>query len=463
MGKKKNRKTNAKKGKAQGESAEAKNAPHSVIVYRGHVGRYLQILMRDIRKVMEPNTASNLKVRPKCSLQDYVSIAGSFHVTHLGIITRSELSPYLRLCRMPQGPTLTFRLLRYSLAKDITSLQRRQNTYDLQFKTHPLVILNNFGGSEEMHVKVMSSMFQNMFPSINVVKLKLVNIRRCVLFSYDEETGTIEFRHYSIKIAPTGVSKAIKKIVKSKIPDLSRLDDISEFLTKDTLSESEGEDEPGNQTILPQTLSSRGGKVGQQSAVRMVELGPRMTMKLVKVEEGVMDGEVLYHSIVKKTEEEKKLIRQRREQRKKLKEKRRKIQEANVRKKEQEKSVLDEKAMEGIKRKKEEWKAEKERNLEEEEEDNDEEWFKKEIGVAPDKDLFPSTGKKRKSDGGVGSIAAKRLKKFSEKKQDKPKLKKTAQDLEDLLKHKKNLKRLKTGNTKQKSFRPANIKRKNRK
>ena len=32
------------------------------------------------------------------------------------------------------------------------------------------------------------------------------------------------------------------------------------------------------------------------SAIRLVELGPRLTLSLLKIEEGLCDGEVLYHS-----------------------------------------------------------------------------------------------------------------------------------------------------------------------
>ncbi len=38
--------------------------------------------------------------------------------------------------------------------------------------------------------------------------------------------------------------------------------------------------------------------------VRLTEIGPRMTMRLVKIEEGVGEGEVLYHQFIKKTGEE---------------------------------------------------------------------------------------------------------------------------------------------------------------
>lgn len=42
---------------------------------------------------------------------------------------------------------------------------------------------------------------------------------------------------------------------------------------------------------------------------RLVEIGPRLTLKLLKVEEGICDGEVLHHAYITKTPEEIEIIR----------------------------------------------------------------------------------------------------------------------------------------------------------
>merc|ERR1712107_712124 len=82
----------------------------------------------------------------------------------------------------------------------------------------------------------------------------------------------------------------------------------------------------------PDGVSVRGVVSGATSSVRLVELGPRMSLKLVKIEEGLFDGEILHHEFVGKTEEEKKEMRERREKRKREKEKLKKEQEKNGRK-----------------------------------------------------------------------------------------------------------------------------------
>ncbi len=79
------------------------------------------------------------------------------------------------------------------------------------------------------------------------------------------------------------------------------------------LSESEAEfDGPDNQIQLPQDVKQHGAVnlKNTTSAIRLSEIGPRLKLKLVKIEEGICDGEVLYHEYITKTPEEVQEIRE---------------------------------------------------------------------------------------------------------------------------------------------------------
>ncbi len=161
------------------------------------------------------------------------------------------------------------------------------------------------------------------------------------------------------------------------MPNLSRFDDVSEFLDGGggAASESEPEDDEASKVTLPQVgsscvwqciwghlgnhndrfvgpgtlqaVSSRGNLPQQQSSVRLVELGPRMLLEPTKVEEGLLEGEVLYHRLVAKTEEERRELRATREKRKREREARKKQQEENVKRKQRLKDEQREKALKG--------------------------------------------------------------------------------------------------------------------
>ena len=64
-------------------------------------------------------------------------------------------------------------------------------------------------------------------------QVNLSTCKRIVLLNYDKETKLIDFRHYSIRLQPVGVSRRIRKFVQShQVPDLRNLEDVSEFVTK---------------------------------------------------------------------------------------------------------------------------------------------------------------------------------------------------------------------------------------
>ncbi|XP_022825886.1 protein Peter pan [Spodoptera litura] len=384
-------------------------APHSFVIHRGQCSKDLIDLMKDFRKLMEPFTASQLKERKKNTIKDFVSVSGYLHVSHMMVFTETDIGSYMRMARLPRGPTLTFRIHSYTLARDVISSMRKQYVMMRAFQHAPLIVLNSFSG-EGMHMKLMATMFQNIFPTINITTVKLKNIRRCVLMNYNPSTKLVEMRHYAIRATPVGLNKGTKKMVQGKIPNLNRCKDMSEFFDKaGMLSESEFEDDPNSQVVLPQNLASRGAAAESKSAIRLFELGPRISFQLVKVEDGLMDGEVLYHNLVEKTEEEKALIKKRREEKRRLKEKRKAQQEENVKRKEEEKESLKQKALEGMKKKKEMTESQRlmelanaesqHADMEQDDEDDDADYYRQEVGVEPEKDLFTrDTSKKRRGD-----------------------------------------------------------------
>lgn len=180
------------------------------------------------------------------------------------------------------------------------------------------------------------------------------------------------------------------------------------------MSDSEVEDDPNSKVILPQDLRGRGStKAGSQSAIRMKEVGPRLHLQLMKIEEGVAEGEVLYHQYIQKTEEEKRLIRERREAKRyccsyiqnwmsldvfaahidrKTDEKVRKIQELQRKQREEKKALHREKSMEGMKRKEEFAKYASMDGEEGGEDDDDAEYYRREVGQEPEKGKHANPG-----------------------------------------------------------------------
>lgn len=319
-------------------------------IRRGKVEAEVADLIGDLRKVMLPYTALNFQEDPKNrkhTLSAYSKeLAMPMGVSHILALSQNAEHLNLRLARVPEGPTMTFRVTKFSLVKHVRAIQRRPYTSAGIHQHSPIVVTNNFGdATAPPHVKLMRITFQNMFPAINVATVKLSECRRVVLFNLlDDE---VEMRHYAIKATPVGVDRKVRRIVQTKIPNLSNLNDIADYITGTTASglsapsasqhgaaasDSEPEDETSH-VILPQRYSGRGNGKAQKSALKLVELGPRMSIKLLKVERGLGKGDVMYHALIKKTPEEVRELKERKEKEEMLKKQRRDEQNANVERK----------------------------------------------------------------------------------------------------------------------------------
>lgn len=151
------------------------------------------------------------------------------------------------------------------------------------------------------------------------------------------------------------------------------------FIRSGNASESEYEDDETNEVVLPQTLKSRGNVENNKSAIRLHEIGPRLTIELVKIQNDLFTGEVLYHKTIVKTEEEIEEMRKRREEKKRLKDLRKKIQNENVAKKEQKKEDHKKRSMGG-----KAIKPDPDEGNEMEPVDDDAAYYREEVGEEPD-------------------------------------------------------------------------------
>lgn len=322
----------------------------------------------------------------KNSLKDFVQVASPLGVTHFMIFSQTVAGCNLRLVRLPHGPTFTFRVSDYSNIRDIVNMQKSPHSPGTEYQHPPLLVLNNFSAAalaqaEELArqedeeeraaaqaakeasatstllppsastLKLTSTMFQNMFPPIDVANLQVKNCRRVIILQYEPRTSQILLRHYLVTAAPVGLNKGIKKLIKSVIPDLSNLDDIADFVKPEmqtAMSDSEAEDAPDARITLPQSFHGRGNRAQAKSAIRLHELGPRASLQLLKVEEEMDGGKVLYHYRRSYTEaeaqERAKIARQRKEE----KARRRAEQQANVDRKAKRKRGADDPEAESL-------------------------------------------------------------------------------------------------------------------
>ena len=183
---------------------------------------------------------------------------------------------------------------------------------------------------------------------------------------------TINLRHYAITTKRTGLSRGVRKLnaagrlsrdrkKKGGIPNLGKLDDVADYILDPAAaggftSGSESEVETDAEVEVLETtarkvlskeqmsaMRSSNEKVQkpgipgtEKKAVKLVEIGPRMKLRLTKVEEGVCDGKVMWHEYINRSKEEIEAMEEVWNQRRRQKEERRRVQKENVQRKRQE-------------------------------------------------------------------------------------------------------------------------------
>lgn len=171
--------------------------------------------------------------------------------------------------------------------------------------------------------------------------MKLSDARRVVIFHLDEETGLIDLRHYSINVRVAGVSKSVKSLLQStgSVKSLTDYQDIGDFILRGAFaSESDVEDQEATMQV-PSEVTAGNNKRHQSTAsssfraIKLQELGPRMNLKLVKIQEGVCTGKVIHHELITKTGEEIAELEKRKRESETTRAKRRKEQDENVKSK----------------------------------------------------------------------------------------------------------------------------------
>ena len=300
-----NKKPVLRKGKAQKEVRIADNAPKkaptttsSFVMRIGKVSREVQQLVLDLRRVMEPNTASRLRERHSNNIRDYAAMAGALGVTHMYAVSQGEQKISLRMARFPQGPTLCFSVESFSLVSDVLAEQKRPKTPGLDaFRMSPLLILDGLDpdAKDNPQERLLASFFQNAFPSMQLAKMKLGELRRVVLLSC--EGDVFELRHYTIGVRETGVSKPLRRLLRaSGNKNLSQQADLADYLLDDVAagmtSDSEVEArQPEVMVTLP--AEYQGQAKNSQRAIQLTEIGPRLTLKLERIQDSFFGGQIL--------------------------------------------------------------------------------------------------------------------------------------------------------------------------
>jgi len=239
-----------------------------MVVHTGEIGRAMKDLESDIRLMLCPYTYMKLRVHSKNKLKDFTDNAGLVDATMM-ILLRSNLDQStFSICRFPRGPTLHFNIVRYALITDVHKNVERTASVNKTNPWIPFPVMTGFTDSKED--QAMVSMFQGLFPSIDMEKANLSGMKRVVEFS-KEEDGLISIRHYMIERRDPHLSAALRNIDEGKVTDLSKFETVEDYV------QSAEKNKPKKNIC----------------AIKLKEIGPRIDMMFKNLELGIFNGAVL--------------------------------------------------------------------------------------------------------------------------------------------------------------------------
>lgn len=207
----------------------------------------------------------------------------------------------------------SFEQMALSSARRVVLLSYNATTHTIDFR-HFLISVRPVGVSKPIRKLIAGSTNNKAVP----LKRRLEDINGGT--SESEASDAEGEQKEIVKFRPVPSKKASGKA--KGILDLSKASDISDyilrqeamgFVTSDSEmsdmsdgggssagSDSEADEKKGKVRLAGDYVGrgNRGkGVRGDKRAVRLVELGPRMEMGLVKIEEGVGEGEILFHEM----------------------------------------------------------------------------------------------------------------------------------------------------------------------
>lgn len=148
--------------------------PFSFVLNRGISCTNTINLTKDVRRMLEPYTATKLReLHNNGTIEDFVKASQAYDLSRLFIFDKCENELALKIAKLPNGPTLSFKVEDFTPAFAIDD-SYNSDAYRGVFCTTALVILNNCISSEnnnnkdkekDNHMRMVVSTFQNMFPT----------------------------------------------------------------------------------------------------------------------------------------------------------------------------------------------------------------------------------------------------------------------------------------------------------
>lgn len=96
-----------------------------MVIKRTELPKDMILLKKNLREMMYPFTAMHFKESNKLKMKEILAATKNFGVRNLIFLSSNPQGNYLKLLRVPDGPSFHFKIKNYSLISDVVKYTPR--------------------------------------------------------------------------------------------------------------------------------------------------------------------------------------------------------------------------------------------------------------------------------------------------------------------------------------------------
>lgn len=218
-------------------------------------------LVKDFSRNLNPFNISGLTPYIEKIILVDLKVLKVLKITHIWIFSQHRLSTFFHFSSIFSHQVLSFEIIKFSLKKEFY----RKKNFCLKKHTNIFLFLNNVTEKSELGI-FLNKHLRTIVPVKKNVDTILDSFSKCILFDFDETSKIMEYRCYIISNKNLILSRELRK---NRI--LKRME--KKFNTRTMMKRSL----PNNSVFFKESNASK-----IRSLVRIIEIGPRITMKVLE-------------------------------------------------------------------------------------------------------------------------------------------------------------------------------------
>ena len=235
--------------------------PLSIVVVLKNNNRRFFSLAQDFFKCLSPFCISGLTKNIEKLMCINLKTIKLLKLSHIWIFSQCRLSMFIHFSSIFSNHFLSFEIMRFALKKEFSKKSTGNKVFASIF-----LFLNNISLKSDLGV-FLSKQLRKIVPIETNAKKIIENISKCILFDFNDSLKIMEFRCYAINNNYLLLSRKARKL--NKLKKINQHNNIHRYAS-------------GKCKNNP-LLFKRLGQQQQKNTIRIIEIGPRFTTKILNL------------------------------------------------------------------------------------------------------------------------------------------------------------------------------------